>query len=62
MYNATPPILQPVKNILRWSEEGKIDPLEGLRDRRVYLQVGRKDGVLGVGPMRALERQVDGLV
>lgn len=56
--NVTPSIDIPVRNMKQWSEEGKIDDLRNLRDRRVFLQTGEKDDVVGTAVTGQLERQL----
>lgn len=61
MYNNNPSIALPLANMKAWSGT-KIDNLDNIRDRRVYLQVGTADTTVGVRPMEQLKSQLSNFI
>lgn len=57
MFNNTPSIEMPVANMRSWSGH-EIDCLCNLRQRRIFLQAGTADDVVGYGIARLLENQL----
>ena len=57
MYNANPSITRPTDNMRSWSGD-KIDPVENLRNRKIYLETGTADPTVGVNPMNKLRDQL----
>ncbi|KPI39932.1 uncharacterized protein AB675_11588 [Cyphellophora attinorum] len=58
MFNATPMITQPIANVKSFGADGSIDPLTNLLDRRVYLQAGALDDVIGLSITNLLHLQL----
>ncbi|KXT09315.1 hypothetical protein AC579_268 [Pseudocercospora musae] len=58
LFNHAPSIAVPLENMRTWSNEGKIDDLANLRKRRVYLQSGMIDEIVGVAETRQLYAQL----
>ncbi len=61
MYNNNPSITYPVANMKAWSGT-KVDRLDNLRQRRVYLQVGTADTTVGTKPMNQLKSQISNFI
>ncbi|KAF2163260.1 hypothetical protein M409DRAFT_26304 [Zasmidium cellare ATCC 36951] len=57
LFNNTPSIEQPLANMLSWSGS-EIDCLCNLKQRKVYIQAGTADDVVGLGIARLLESQL----
>jgi hypothetical protein len=58
MFNATPSITRPLANMKSFDADGSIDPLSNLLDRRVYLQAGVLDDVIGLSITSLLRSQL----
>ncbi|KAJ6437301.1 polyhydroxybutyrate depolymerase [Purpureocillium lavendulum] len=61
MNDQKPAIATPVANIKGWSGS-KIAPVENLKSRRVFMQVGTADTTVGLNPMTQLKSQLSGFV
>src|SRR6185312_267774 len=57
MFNHNPSIAQPASNMRSWSGN-KIDTVENLKNRRIYMQLGTADTIVGPNPMNALKTQL----
>ncbi|KAL2863273.1 Alpha/Beta hydrolase protein [Aspergillus lucknowensis] len=59
MFNNTPSITTPTSNLLAFSAEGKIDPVDNLKSRRVFMQVGELDVTTGPAVLSQLKAQLE---
>ncbi|SPO07206.1 uncharacterized protein DNG_09900 [Cephalotrichum gorgonifer] len=57
MYNSNPSITQPLSNMRSWSGQ-KIDSLDNLKNRNIYMQVGSADSTVGPNVMNQLKTQL----
>ncbi|KAI5361850.1 Putative esterase, PHB depolymerase, alpha/Beta hydrolase [Septoria linicola] len=62
MYNATPSIELPTSNIKEWSAEGRIESIDNLLSKKVYVQSGVLDEVIGLSVTRELVTQLENFV
>ncbi len=57
MKNSTPDISRPQANMTRWSGK-KIDRLENLSERRIFMWAGTRDTIVGPNVMRMLDKEL----
>lgn len=57
MYDTVPSIAQPISTMEPWSGD-RIDPIENLQNRKIYLETGTADPTVGVNPMNQLRDQL----